>query len=49
MTKPTEKLKVIHIASGDRWAGAEAQVHTLLKTLNQSADIIPYAIVLNQR
>lgn len=47
MNKPAKKLKVIHIASGDRWAGAEAQVFTLLKTLNKIEDVAVYAVILN--
>jgi len=40
-------LKVIHIASGDLWAGAEAQIFTLLSTLKQRCDIQLHAIILN--
>jgi len=48
MDNPANNIKVIHIASGDRWAGAEAQVFTLLKTLNQRSDISVYAVILNE-
>ena len=44
LTQP--KLKILHIISGDRWAGAEVQAYTLLKELNKSQDA--YAIVLNE-
>jgi glycosyltransferase involved in cell wall biosynthesis len=47
MTKPLKQIKVTHVASGDRWAGAEAQVYTLLKTLNKMADVTVYAVILN--
>ena len=47
MTKPLKQIKVIHVASGDRWAGAEAQVYTLLKTLNKMEDVTVYAVILN--
>ncbi|MFL0796113.1 MAG: glycosyltransferase [Cellvibrionaceae bacterium] len=40
-------LKVLHIASGDRWAGAEVQLLTLLKALKQR-DCVPSAILLNE-
>jgi glycosyltransferase involved in cell wall biosynthesis len=47
MTKPLKQIKVIHVASGDRWAGAEAQVYTLLKTLNKMEGVTVYAAILN--
>ena len=47
MTKPLKQIKVIHVASGDRWAGAEAQVYTLLKTLRRMDDVTVYAVILN--
>ena len=47
MTKSANNLKVIHVASGDLWAGAEAQVYTLLKTLHKMEDITVYAVILN--
>ena len=40
-------LNVCHIASGDRWAGAEVQIATLLKCLANDKDISLSAIVLN--
>lgn len=40
-------LKVMHIASGDRWAGAEVQLFTLLTELHKMPDIEPRAILLN--
>lgn len=38
---------MLHIASGDRWAGAEVQLYTLLTQLHQRNDITPRAILLN--
>lgn len=40
-------ITVVHIASGDLWAGAEAQIFTLLSTLKKRADIRLHAIILN--
>jgi len=40
-------MKVVHIASGDLWAGAEAQIFTLLSTLKRRDDIQLHAIILN--
>ena len=42
------KLSVCHIVSGDRWAGAEAQVATLLRALTLRPDLRVSAILLNQ-
>jgi len=42
------KLGVCHIASGDRWAGAEVQLTALLKGLWQSPDLKLFAIFLNE-
>ncbi|MEH6552346.1 MAG: glycosyltransferase [Pseudomonadales bacterium] len=47
MTKRVKQLKVIHVASGDLWAGAEAQVYTLLKTLKKMDDVTVYAVIFN--
>jgi L-malate glycosyltransferase len=41
-------LAVCHIASGDRWAGAEVQVSALLKGLQRIGDLSLYAIFLNE-
>ncbi len=40
-------LSVCHIASGDRWAGAEVQVATLLRTLAGNSDISLCVVLLN--
>jgi glycosyltransferase involved in cell wall biosynthesis len=40
-------IRVLHIASGDLWAGAEAQVLTLLSALNERADVEVAAAILN--
>jgi glycosyltransferase involved in cell wall biosynthesis len=39
--------RVVHIASGDLWAGAEAQLHALAKELNRSAEISLHVVLLN--
>ena len=39
-------MKIIHIASGDLWAGAEVQLATLASELVKEHDV--YAIILNQ-
>jgi len=41
-------LAVCHIASGDRWAGAEVQLSALLKELQRIHDLKLYAIFLNE-
>ncbi len=41
------KIRVCHLASGDRWAGAEVQIATLLKQLTRSGEIELSAIFLN--
>ena len=38
---------MLHIASGDRWAGAEVQLYTLLSQLQRRDDIEPRAILMN--
>lgn len=40
-------LRVLHIASGDRWAGAEVQLYTLLSQLQRRDDTEPHAILMN--
>jgi L-malate glycosyltransferase len=40
-----EKLRILHIVSGDRWAGAEVMAYTLMKELKKQHDV--FAIVLN--
>ena len=40
-------IRVTHIASGDLWAGAEAQLYTLVKSLNRLPDIKCSVILLN--
>ena len=41
------KVNVCHVASGDRWAGAEVQVATLLKNLAKQPGLELSAILLN--
>ena len=40
------RIRAVHIASGDLWAGAEAQIYTLLKSLKELS-CEPMAILLN--
>ena len=40
-------VNVLHIASGDLWAGAEAQLFTLAKTLNSQQGININIVLLN--
>ena len=42
------QLKILHIASGDLWAGAECQIYTLCKTLNQRTDMTVAVVCMNQ-
>ncbi len=37
-----------HIASGDRWAGAESQLASLLAVLARNGELVLYAILLNE-
>lgn len=48
LSPPESPLRVLHIASGDRWAGAEVQLHTLLIHLNKRTDIQARAVLLNE-
>jgi len=41
-------VKVLHVISGDLWAGAEAQAATLLAQLSRQPDVSVTAIILNQ-
>lgn len=43
-----ERIRVLHVASGDLWAGAEAQVHTLLTHLAKTGACDPLAVLLNE-
>jgi L-malate glycosyltransferase len=45
---PIEKLRVVQIASGDLWAGAEAQVYGLSKALAARPDVELMIILLNE-
>jgi glycosyltransferase involved in cell wall biosynthesis len=42
------QLGVCHVASGDRWAGAEVQLTTLLRELSGDATLVISAILLNE-
>jgi len=43
----THPVKVLHIASGDLWAGAEVQLFTLATALRKNTETIVYIILLN--
>lgn len=43
-----DPIRVCHIASGDRWAGAEAQIAALLPALSKRGDVRVSAIFLNE-
>jgi glycosyltransferase involved in cell wall biosynthesis len=42
---PSKHLRILHIISGDRWAGAEVMAYTLLKEMNKHHDV--FAVLLN--
>ncbi|HSB95820.1 MAG TPA: glycosyltransferase [Spongiibacteraceae bacterium] len=48
MSRPRPPLKILHIASGDLWAGAEVQAYTLLCALRDNEDMQVAAILLNE-
>lgn len=41
-------LRVLHLASGDLWAGAEVQIYQLLAELQRSDNVQPSAVLLNE-
>ena len=43
----THNLRILHIASGDLWAGAEAQLYVLAKTLHCSCGATVSVVLLN--
>ncbi len=45
--KPQKIIKVLHLASGDLWAGAEVQLYNLVKELDKDAEISISVILLN--
>jgi glycosyltransferase involved in cell wall biosynthesis len=45
---PVAPLKVLHVISGDLWAGAEVQAFTLISTLGKQPDIQVAAAVMNE-
>jgi glycosyltransferase involved in cell wall biosynthesis len=47
MANLQKHLKVLHIASGDLWAGAEVQLYTLVKALSNEADVEVAVVLLN--
>jgi len=46
--RSNEALRVMHVASGDLWAGAEVQVHDLSRALAALPDIRLHVVVLNE-
>lgn len=48
LSHPEKPIRVLHIASGDRWAGAEAQLVTLLVHLKRRDGILVRAVLLNE-
>lgn len=48
LSHPSKPIKVMHIASGDRWAGAEVQLWTLLRHLNKRDDVRARAVLMNE-
>ncbi len=47
MSHSQKTIKVIHLASGDLWAGAEVQLYNLVKELDKYSDISLSVILLN--
>lgn len=47
MAEPTH-LKILHVISGDLWAGAEMQAYTLLSSLRRLAGVEVAAAVMNE-
>ena len=48
-TRPlSRKLRVCHVATGDLWGGAEAQILTLLSYLNEEKQVLVSAVLFNQ-
>ena len=43
----TRPVRVLHIASGDLWAGAEVQLFTLAKALKNNTNTIVDIVLLN--
>ncbi|WP_169579651.1 glycosyltransferase [Saccharospirillum impatiens] len=46
ISRSTEKIRVLHIISGDLWAGAEAQAYALIKQLNKDCTVA--AVLMNE-
>lgn len=46
--RPVAITRVLHLASGDLWAGAEVQLYHLARHLNAMADIVLLVVVLNE-
>jgi L-malate glycosyltransferase len=44
----SSKVAVCHLASGDRWAGAEVQIASLLRALARRKEFDLFAIILNE-
>src|SRR5690606_678564 len=43
-----QAVKVLHVASGDLWAGAEVQIYGLIKTLAREPAVAVSAVLLNE-
>jgi L-malate glycosyltransferase len=48
LSHPQSPIEVLHIASGDRWAGAEVQLWTLVRHLNRREDTRARVVLLNE-
>lgn len=47
-SEQSSSVRVLHVISGDLWAGAEVMAYTLLKTLQASSAVELEAVVLNE-
>jgi|WetSurMetagenome_2_1015567.scaffolds.fasta_scaffold00113_26 L-malate glycosyltransferase len=45
---PAKVIKILHIISGDLWAGAEAQVYGVLSCLKKNKETVPFCILFNE-
>lgn len=48
MSQAVPRLRALHIASGDLWAGAEVQLFTLLTHFCDGSEVAPHAALLNE-
>jgi glycosyltransferase involved in cell wall biosynthesis len=47
-TKATRKLKILHLISGDLWAGAEVMAYNLLRSLKEYSDLDIQVVLFNE-